>query len=355
MEMEGRAGVEVEEGVMRVLLVDDSPVDRKVVQLLLNSNSCAGSFHVVAVDSAKKAMEFLGLKDGKFTATRSKRALHPVLATPRRVQQHGGGMGSCATCRRHAGPLPCLALPCRAVPYGARVCVCACAQRLLKKLGCDILQEQPIDMVLTDYCMPEMTGYDLLKAIKALNPLKPIPVIVMSSEDEPQRISRCLSAGAEDYIVKPLQSKDVPRLRNCSLAKPKGSSPCDAVTKRKPLQPKDHAAVGVASPSGRRAHFAGVAMARPCHLRLVPSLHKKPKNLSCNADRLCLLLVSFISGSAFVERRALALLPAPLQDRPTAVRRPVSGRAAVQMVIARLLTLTVVRLSCCCAVQFRAG
>jgi CheY-like chemotaxis protein len=28
------------------------------------------------------------------------------------------------------------------------------------------LQEQAIDMVLTDYCMPEMTGYDLLKAIK---------------------------------------------------------------------------------------------------------------------------------------------------------------------------------------------
>jgi two-component response regulator (ARR-A family) len=30
------------------------------------------------------------------------------------------------------------------------------------------LQEQAIDMVLTDYCMPEMTGYDLLKAIKVL-------------------------------------------------------------------------------------------------------------------------------------------------------------------------------------------
>jgi CheY-like chemotaxis protein len=38
-------GVEVEEGVMRVLLVDDSPVDRRVAQLLLSSNSCAGSFH----------------------------------------------------------------------------------------------------------------------------------------------------------------------------------------------------------------------------------------------------------------------------------------------------------------------
>jgi CheY-like chemotaxis protein len=38
-------GVAVEEGVMRVLLVDDSPVDRRVAQLLLSSNSCAGSFH----------------------------------------------------------------------------------------------------------------------------------------------------------------------------------------------------------------------------------------------------------------------------------------------------------------------
>ena len=43
--MEAAAGVEVEEGVMRVLLVDDSPVDRRVAQLLLSSNSCAGSFH----------------------------------------------------------------------------------------------------------------------------------------------------------------------------------------------------------------------------------------------------------------------------------------------------------------------
>ncbi|KAF7001907.1 hypothetical protein CFC21_017467 [Triticum aestivum] len=143
------------EGVTRVLLVDDSPVDRKVVELVLGSNTFAGSFHVIAVDSAKKAMEFLGLKDGK---------------------------------------------------------------------------EQAVDMVLTDYCMPEMTGYDLLKAIKAMSPLKPIPVVVMSSENEPQRISRCLKAGAEDYIVKPLQSKDVPRLRSCSNAKPK-DPPCSTVSK----------------------------------------------------------------------------------------------------------------------------
>ena len=44
-EMEAAAGGVEAEGVMRVLVVDDSPVDRRVAQLLLSSDSCAGSFH----------------------------------------------------------------------------------------------------------------------------------------------------------------------------------------------------------------------------------------------------------------------------------------------------------------------
>lgn len=142
---------------VRVLVVDDSPVDRKVVELLLRNHNHQGGaapFHVTAVDSGKKAMEHL------------------------RLMEQGGQLDSCA----------------------------ADANRIT------------IDIVLTDYCMPEMTGYDLLKAIKALSSPNPIPVVVMSSENEPQRISRCLTAGAEDFILKPLKTKDVLRLRNCSSA-----------------------------------------------------------------------------------------------------------------------------------------
>jgi len=43
MEVVGGAGAA--EGVTRVLVVDDSPVDRRVAQLLLSSSSCAGAFH----------------------------------------------------------------------------------------------------------------------------------------------------------------------------------------------------------------------------------------------------------------------------------------------------------------------
>jgi two-component response regulator (ARR-A family) len=83
--------------------------------------------------------------------------------------------------------------------------------------------------------------------------------------------SRCLNAGAEDFIVKPLQSKDVQRLRNCSTAaRPSskgGAAPCEAaaVAKRNnkpPLVLPPSAVACATSPSGRRANLAGVAMVR---------------------------------------------------------------------------------------------
>ncbi|CAI9776534.1 unnamed protein product [Fraxinus pennsylvanica] len=46
------------------------------------------------------------------------------------------------------------------------------------------MQEVEVNLVITDYCMPGMSGYALLKKIKN------IPVVIMSSEDVPSRISR---------------------------------------------------------------------------------------------------------------------------------------------------------------------
>ncbi|CAL9764618.1 unnamed protein product, partial [Musa acuminata subsp. burmannicoides] len=98
--------------------------------------------------------------------------------------------------------------------------------------------DQKVDIILTDYCMPEMTGYDLLKAVKEQSCQKPIPVIVMSSENEPQRINRLVASfhtiGAEDFIIKPLHTNDVLRLRGCAqTGLPPPSSSSKAGTKRK--------------------------------------------------------------------------------------------------------------------------
>ncbi|KAH7519750.1 two-component response regulator ORR3 [Ziziphus jujuba] len=71
-----------------------------------------------------------------------------------------------------------------------------------------------IDMILTDYCMPGMNGHDLLVAIKENSHSKSIPVVIMSSEYNASRISRCLTDGAQEFIQKPLKIKDVQRLRS---------------------------------------------------------------------------------------------------------------------------------------------
>ncbi|XP_024360075.1 two-component response regulator ARR4 [Physcomitrium patens] len=76
------------------------------------------------------------------------------------------------------------------------------------------IKKLDINLIMTDYCMPEMTGYDLLKRVKAdTSALKEIPVVVMSSENDSNRIERCLAEGAEEFIIKPVQMADVKRLR----------------------------------------------------------------------------------------------------------------------------------------------
>ncbi|CAK9187336.1 unnamed protein product [Ilex paraguariensis] len=61
--------------------------------------------------------------------------------------------------------------------------------------------------------MPGMTGYDLLKKIKESSSLRNIPVVIMSSENVPSRINRCLEEGAEEFFLKPVRLSDVNKLK----------------------------------------------------------------------------------------------------------------------------------------------
>ncbi|ONM04980.1 Two-component response regulator ORR12 [Zea mays] len=72
--------------------------------------------------------------------------------------------------------------------------------------------ENDVNLILTDYCMPGMTGYDLLMEVKESPKLKHIPVVVMSSDHIPQRMQKCMDAGAKEYIIKPIKAIDVPRI-----------------------------------------------------------------------------------------------------------------------------------------------
>ncbi|KAH7667127.1 two-component response regulator ARR-A family protein [Dioscorea alata] len=132
------------EAQYHVLAVDDSLIDRKLIERLLKTSS----YQVTTVESGNKALEFLGLHDEQ----RESPSVSPN-------------------------------------------------------------NEIEVNLIITDYCMPGMTGYDLLKKVKESSSLKDIPVVIMSSENVPSRINRCLEEGAEEFFLKPVQLSDMKRLR----------------------------------------------------------------------------------------------------------------------------------------------
>ncbi|KAK6127217.1 hypothetical protein DH2020_039016 [Rehmannia glutinosa] len=141
-------GMAAADSEFHVLAVDDSLIDRKLVERLLKTSS----FQVTTVDSGSKALEFLGWHEDD-RSNSNETSVSP---------------------KNH--------------------------------------QEVEVNLVITDYCMPGMTGYDLLKKMKESSSLRNIPVVIMSSENVPSRITRCLEEGAEDFFLKPMKLSDVNKL-----------------------------------------------------------------------------------------------------------------------------------------------
>ncbi|HYL00347.1 MAG TPA: response regulator [Steroidobacteraceae bacterium] len=66
-----------------------------------------------------------------------------------------------------------------------------------------LLQQQPIDLVLLDVLMPQMSGYEVLQRLTADEALREIPVVMISALDEMDSVVRCIELGAQDYLPKP--------------------------------------------------------------------------------------------------------------------------------------------------------
>jgi putative two-component system response regulator len=67
----------------------------------------------------------------------------------------------------------------------------------------DILQKVTPDLILLDVSMPEMDGYEVIKKLKANRKHQDIPVVFLTSRDDPGNELEGLSLGAIDYISKP--------------------------------------------------------------------------------------------------------------------------------------------------------
>jgi len=70
-----------------------------------------------------------------------------------------------------------------------------------------VLDQQSIDFVITDWNMPQMSGLDLLKAIRSNPARKGIPVLMVTAEAMQENIIAAAQAGVNNYIVKPFDAK----------------------------------------------------------------------------------------------------------------------------------------------------
>ncbi len=93
-------------------------------------------------------------------------------------------------------------------------------KNIMKQLGFNNLEEaengqdaltklkgEPYGFVVSDWNMPVMMGIDLLRAIRADEKLKHLPVLMVTAEAQKENLMEAIQAGVSNYIVKPFTAE----------------------------------------------------------------------------------------------------------------------------------------------------
>lgn len=75
------------------------------------------------------------------------------------------------------------------------------------KLALKYLKENKVDMMLLDYDMPEMSGLDVLKAMKADTATRNIPAVFLTGVSDRAKIAQALALGPQGYLLKPIDKE----------------------------------------------------------------------------------------------------------------------------------------------------
>ncbi len=72
--------------------------------------------------------------------------------------------------------------------------------------GMQALMRQPIDLVISDYNMPEMDGIGLLRAIRSHPHVRRLPFILLTGRGDKELVVKAAQAGVNNYLVKPFDA-----------------------------------------------------------------------------------------------------------------------------------------------------
>ena len=73
----------------------------------------------------------------------------------------------------------------------------------------EVLKKQKIDLIVSDWNMPKMTGLELLKTVRASSEHKDIPFLMVTAEAQKKNVIDAVQAGVSNYIVKPFTAEQI--------------------------------------------------------------------------------------------------------------------------------------------------
>jgi two-component system response regulator MtrA len=73
-------------------------------------------------------------------------------------------------------------------------------------LGEKVFRSDPVDLVMLDVMMPQRDGFDMLKDVRAISS---VPIIMLTALSDTDNVVKGLELGADDYITKPFELKEV--------------------------------------------------------------------------------------------------------------------------------------------------
>jgi len=69
--------------------------------------------------------------------------------------------------------------------------------------GLEVLEREAPDLVITDINMPKMDGFGFIEGARKTDKFRVVPILVLTTESDPEKKQRARSAGATGWIVKP--------------------------------------------------------------------------------------------------------------------------------------------------------
>ena len=76
-------------------------------------------------------------------------------------------------------------------------------------LEVDAQSNRPIELIISDWMMPKMSGMELLQKVRGHVTMKGVPFIILSAESEINQIKEAIAAGVSNYITKPFTTNTI--------------------------------------------------------------------------------------------------------------------------------------------------